>query len=58
MESPETEGNNPDVYLNSTRYVAVEQGLNLLIYDTLTETLVESVGFPISGNRLSYEKHK
>ena len=58
VESPETEGNNPDVYLNSTRYVAVEQGLNLLIYDTLTETLVESVGFPISGNRLSYEKHK
>ncbi len=56
--SPETEENSPNVYLNNAKYVSVKQGLNLVIYDTLTDTLVESVGFPISGNRLSYEKHK
>lgn len=58
VEPSETEGSSPSVFLNSTKYIAVDKGLNLVVYDTLTDTLVEAAGFPISGNRLSYEKHK
>ncbi|MCI9198935.1 MAG: hypothetical protein HFI03_00650 [Lachnospiraceae bacterium] len=58
IKPSENENNSLDVYLNSQKYVAVKQGLNLVIYDTLTDTLVESAGFPISRNRISFEKHE
>lgn len=45
-----------EVNLSHTVYEPVSSGLNVLVYDTRTETLVESAGFGISNNSIVYEK--
>lgn len=44
------------INFNNNNYQAVESGLNILIYDKSTQSLVESVGFPLVKNQLSYKK--
>ena len=45
-----------EVNLDNTVYEPVNKGLSILIYDNQTQTLVESAGFPLNGNTLSYTK--
>lgn len=45
-----------EVNLDNTVYEPVNKGLSMLIYDNQTQTLVESAGFPLNGNTLSYTK--
>lgn len=45
-----------EVNLSHKVYEPVSSGLNVLVYDTRTETMVESVGFPISNNKMVYAK--
>ena len=44
------------VNFNNTNYQTVEKGLNMLIYDQSTESVVENAGFILSNNQLSYGK--
>ena len=44
------------VNLSHKIYEPVSSGLNVLVYDTRTESLVESAGFGISNNTMIYEK--
>lgn len=44
------------VMLNRSTYQAVDNGLNMVIYDTKTWSVIESVGFGISGDTLVYGK--
>ncbi len=44
------------VNLNNTLYEEVSNGLNVLIFDEYTGTLVESTGFPIYDNLMVYKK--
>ena len=44
------------VNLSHKIYEPVSSGLNVLVYDTRTESLVESAGFVISNNTMLYEK--
>lgn len=45
-----------EINLNNTIYKAVEQGINILVYDTETESVVEDAGFSFEGGRFLYEK--
>ncbi|WP_122642517.1 hypothetical protein [Luxibacter massiliensis] len=45
-----------EVSLNHAQYSTVTAGLDMFIYDTYTEAYVESGGFALSGNKLSYGK--
>lgn len=58
LESEGEESTMPVVNFNNTQYQKVEQGLNVFVYDTLTEEFVENVGFVISGKRLQYVKQQ
>lgn len=44
------------VNFNNTNYQAAKKGLNMLIYDQSTKSFVESAGFVLSNNQLSYGK--
>jgi hypothetical protein len=42
--------------LNHEVYAAVDSGIDLLVYDDLTGSLVESAGFPVNENILQFYK--
>lgn len=57
VKSSDEEGQPPIINLNNREYVAVANGLTLLVYDTFTETVVESVSFQLSDGKLQYGKY-
>lgn len=46
----------PEVMINSSPYNSVNNGLNVLTYDLLTDTIIEYKGFAIYGEEISYNK--
>lgn len=56
VKSSQTENMFADILLNDKQYLAVNSGLNIMIYDTFLEKMVEASGFYISGNQLYYGK--
>lgn len=47
-----SEENDVKTEFNHEEYEAVSSGIDLLVYDNLTGSLVESAGFPVNGNIL------
>ena len=45
-----------EVNFNNTIYQSVSSGLNMLVYDMGTESMVQSAGFMIQENKLLYNK--
>ena len=44
------------ISFNREKMDKVNSGLNIVVYDTITQTIVDSVGFPIVNGRFEYNK--
>lgn len=51
-----TAGGAPSVIYNRAEQTVVEEGVSLTVYDTVTESLVDTAGFPAADGALLYER--
>lgn len=49
-------GDAPSIQFNRKEQVKVSSGINIVVYDSVTETIVDAVGFQISEGILEYSK--
>lgn len=52
----DSDNSTPSIIFNQVDQTIVSSGINIVVYDTITETIVDAVGFPIYDDSLYYIK--